>query len=199
MAQTLIAPVPVEEDGPRPRLWTREEYHRMAEVGLLPEGPGMELIDGVIYEKMPQSKPHTASIRYVFRALLVIYGTGFNVSMQLPMPLGDSGEPEPDVLVLPGEAEDFDERDPDPRTDVVLAVEVSVSSLGFDRREKAALYARHGVPDYWIVNVVGRTVEVRREPRAEGYAETRVYAEGESVPVGGGTVAVADMLPRVQP
>lgn len=171
----------------------------MAEVGLLPEGPGTELIDGVIYEKMPQSKPHIATIRRVVQALRAIYGTGFDVNAQLPLPLAGANEPEPDVLVLRGKAEDYDGRDPDPMADVVLAVEVSVSSLGYDRRTKAALYARHGIPEYWIVNVPGRTVEVRRGPVGEAYANTRVWAESESVPVGSGIVAVADLLPKTLP
>ena len=74
--------------------------------------------------------------------------------------------------------------------------EVSDSTLARDAGTKARLYGSHGVPGYWIANVPARTVAVRREPRADGYAETRVYAEGESVPVGGGAVAVADVLPK---
>lgn len=73
---------------------------------------------------------------------------------------------------------------------------MSDSTLAEDRGRKARLCAKHGIPEYWIVNVPGRTLEVRRKPRAEGYAETRVYAEGESIPVGGGAVAVADVLPK---
>ena len=168
----------------------------MSEVGILPEGSGTELIDGVIYDKMPHSQPHVATIRFASRTLRAIYGAGFDVTAQVPLPLGGSGEPEPDILVLRGEAEAYDGRDPDPQADVVLAVEVSVSSLTFDRRTKAALYARHGVPEYWIVDVAGRTLEVRRDPGAEGYAETRIYAERESVAVRGATVKVADMLPK---
>lgn len=196
MAQTLVAPVPVAEREPHPRLWTREEYHRMTEVGLLPDGPGFELIDGVIYGKMAQSKPHVATVRYAFRALQAAFGPGFNVLMGLPLPLGERGESEPDAMVLRGEAEAFEDRDPDPRTEVALAVEVSVTSLAFDRTEKAALYARHGVPEYWVVDVLGRTVEVYRAPVSDGYREVQVYGEGESLMVNGRPVAVADLLPR---
>ncbi len=169
----------------------------MAEVGILPEGPGTELIEGLIYEKMPQSKPHAAAIRYAFRALQAAYGEGHTLSMQLPLSFGDRNEPEPDVLVLRGDAEDYEDRDPDPRKDVALVVDVGVSSLPFDRKAKAALYARHGVPEYWIVNLRDRTLEVRRQPTPDGYAETRVLGEGESIPVHMGVVAVSGILPKI--
>lgn len=100
------------------------------------------------------------------------------------------------MLVLRGGPRDYEDRDPDPAVDVVLAIEVSDSSLAFDRKRKAVPYAHHGVPDYWIVNLRERTLEVRRGPGEEGYAEARVYAEGESVPVGGRSIRVADVLPR---
>ena len=168
----------------------------MAEVGILQEGPGTELIEGQIYLKMPQRKSHASTIRYVFRALQAVYGEDFNLSMQLPLPFGSRNEPEPDVLVLRGRAEEYEERDPDPQKDVALVVEVSASSLSFDRRTKSALYASIGVPEYWIVNLPERTLEIRRGPGAEGYAETLALHEGESVAVGGGTVAVSDILPK---
>ena len=192
MAQTLVAPAP-EPDGPH--RWTVEEFDRLPD-DLFPEGERVELIEGLIYTEMGQNLPHIASLRRMTRALRVVFGEGFDVSGQLPIELGTDSKVEPDILVLRGSVEDYDARFPDPATDMVLLVEVSDSSLVRDAGAKAALYARHGVPEYWIVNVSGRTVEVRREPRSDGYAETRVYAEGESVPVRGGTVGVADVLPK---
>lgn len=168
----------------------------MAEVGLLPEDSGTELIGGVIYERMPQGRPHNLALKLAYYALQAAFGPGFHLAIQMSFPLNEEGEPEPDALVLRGAPRDYGDRDPDPATDVIVALEVSVTSLAFDRTEKSALYARHGVPEYWIVNVPERTVEVRRYPRPEGYAETRVYAEGESVPAGGGVVAVTDVLPK---
>ena len=194
MAQTLAAPVPVSE-GPLPRLWSVEEYFRMSESGLLGPEPRTELIDGVIYQKTSQGNAHILATKLVFYALQAAFSSGCHLAMQSTLRLED-GAPEPDILVLRGDPRDYDGRDPDSRTDVILVVEVSDTTLSFDQRTKTGLYARHGVAEYWIVNVTGRTLEVRRVPRADGYAETRVYAEGESVAVGGGAVAVADVLPK---
>ena len=167
----------------------------MAEAGLLGPEPRTELIDGVIYRKMSQGNAHILATKLIFYALQAAFGEACHLAMQSTLALRDDA-PEPDVLVLRGEPRDYEGRDPDPQADVALVVEVSDSTVRFDRGTKTGLYARYGVPEYWIVNVPGRTLEVRREPRAEGYAETRVYAEGESVPVGSGAVRVADVLPR---
>lgn len=196
MAETLVAPVSVEEAEPRPLRWTRAAYSRMAEFGLLPQDPGTELIDGVIYRKMSQGNAHILATKLIFRALLAAFGPDFDLSMQTTLPLGDSSAPDPDVLVLRGEPRDYDGRDPDPTTDVVLVVEVSDSTLATDRNAKVRLYAAHGVPKYWIVDLRHRTLEVRRRPYGEGYAETLVLSEGESVTIGNGTIAVADVLPK---
>ena len=86
----------------------------------------------------------------------------------------------------------------DPLADVPLVVEVSDTSLAEDRGQKARLYAKHGIPEYWIVNLNARTLEVRRGPRpeSEDYFETLVYREGETATVNGRPVAVADLLPK---
>lgn len=192
MAQTLVAPIP-EPDGLR--RWTVEEFDALPD-GLFAEGERVELIEGLIYTEMGQNLPHITAIRLVSEALRDALGSGFNVSGQLPIELSGASKVEPDVLVLKGTARDYDGRYPDPTTDIAVLVEVSDTSLSRDTGLKARLYASHGVPEYWVVNVPDRTVEVRREPRSGGYAETRVYEEGESVPTGNGMVAVADVLPK---
>ena len=193
MAQTLEAPAPAPA-ADAPRRMTVEEFDRIPDEAF--GGDRVELIEGLIYTKMGQNLPHIASLRRVTEALRAVFGLGFNVSGQAPISLGDSSKVEPDVLVLRGNVEEYDDRYPDPATDIALLVEVGDSSVGRDTGLKARLYASFRVPEYCVVNVPGRTVEVRRQPRPDGYAETRVYAEGEAVPVGGGTVAVADVLPR---
>jgi Uma2 family endonuclease len=77
----------------------------------------------------------------------------------------------------------------------VLIVEVADSTLAFDRRRKLALYARNGVPEYWIVNLPDACVEVHRQPAGETYGERRVFHAGETIEVGGATIPVADLLP----
>ena len=192
----MTTATPPVADDLAPHRWTREEYHRLGESGAFPESDKWELLDGEIYPKMPQGKAHITAVRAVVAALRAIFGEGFDVNAQLPLPLSEHSEPEPDVLVLRGSWRDYDGRDPDLREDVILAVEVSDSSLNRDQGLKARLYAASGVGEYWIVDLRHRTLEVRRRPHAEGYGETLVLREGESATVGGGAVAVADVLPK---
>ncbi len=194
MAQTLDAPVPITAQESLPRRITIKEYDRIPDDTF--GGDRVELIEGQIYTKMGQNFPHIASVRRITEALRAVFGTGFNVSSQCPIGLGDASKPEPDALVLRGNVEDYDDRYPDPTAEIAVLVEVSDSTLERDSEIKAALYAKHGIPEYWIVNLRERTLEIRREPRPTGYASTRVYAESESVAIGMGSVAVSDVLPR---
>ena len=194
MATTLIAPTPVAEE-PSPHRWTHAEYVRIHEAGILGEGARTELIEGRIYIKMPQGNAHIIAVQKVFWALYAAFGEGANIAMGLPVKM-EEDSPEPDVRVLRGAVEDYDGQPIVAREDVALAVEVSDTSLAFDRNTKVRLYAKHEIAEYWIVNLRERTLEVRRRPVEGGYAETLVLREGESVTVGGGTVAVADLLPK---
>ena len=189
---TAASPVP---DDLKPHRWTREEFHRMSASDVLPEGARWELLDGEIYPKMGGGNAHITAGQAVAAALRAALGAGFDVSSQYPLPLGEENEPEPDVMVLRGSWRDYDGRDPDPALDVVIAVEVSSSSVRRDQGIKARLYEAAGVPEYWIVNLPDRTLEVRRR-RYEGvYGETLILHEGDSAKVGNGAVAVSDILP----
>ncbi len=198
MATTLNHPtplVPEADESPAPHRWTYDEYVRIHEAGVFGEGVRTELIDGRIYIRMPQKNAHIIAVQLVFRALQAVFGEGFNLAMSLPMKMeGDS--PEPDVRILRGEIEDYDGRAIEATKDVALVVEVSDTTLAFDRRTKVRLYAHHGISEYWIVNLRERTLEVRRRPFGEDYAETVVYRGDESVAVGEATVAVASLLPK---
>lgn len=158
--------------------------------------PRTELIDGLIVCKMPGGNAHFLAVSLVFYALQAAFGVGHHLRMQSSLPLSDEAMPEPDVVVLRGSPRDYDGRDPDPTRDVALVVEVSATTLSYDRTTKTALYARHGVPEYWIVDLTARTLEVRRRPLGGGFAETRVYVEGEAIPIREGEIAVTDLLPR---
>ena len=198
MADTLEAPVPTavpEEVERGPRLLTIAEYEAIPD-SVFPDGARFELIEGQIYEKMPQNEPQILALWAVFAALQEAYREGHFLSQQVPLKLGTQSAPEPDVTVLHGTWRDYDGRRPDPLIDVPLVVEVSDSTLADDRGRKARLYAKHGIPEYWIVNLQARTLEVRRRPVEDAYAETLVYREGETAMANGKTVAVADLLPR---
>lgn len=145
---------------PEPRLWTRREYDRVTDMGLF-QDERLELIEGVIVRKMPQGSRHAGGIRGVEKALLAAFGTGHDVRVQMPLALDDMSEPEPDVAVVGGAWQDYLKAHPQT---ALLVVEVADSSLAIDRTTKASLYARAGIQEYWILNLVSCELEVHREP-----------------------------------
>ncbi|OLD75832.1 MAG: hypothetical protein AUG87_11615 [Candidatus Rokubacteria bacterium 13_1_20CM_4_70_14] len=148
----------------RTRRWTRAEYDRLIALGLLHEDKGVELVGGELVCEEPQAARHAAAVLLVAEALRRAFGPGWQVRIQMPIALGSDSEPEPDVAVVEGGPGDFFDTHP---TGAALVVEVAISSLGFDREEKASLYAQSGVPDSWILDVDGRRMEVRRNPRID--------------------------------
>jgi len=164
------------------RRWTREEYYRMGELGLFP-GQRVELIEGEIMVLSPQNWPHTLTVARVGKLLDGALGTGFWVRMQFPLNLATS-DPEPDISVVAGRLEDYS----DHPTTAMLIVEVSESTLAYDRTRKASLYARAGIADNWIVNLVNNQLEVHRDPRPDpaqyyghGYASVTVLGRQDVV------------------
>jgi Uma2 family endonuclease len=156
----------------------------------------------------PQKAQHFGAIRAVTKMMERIWGEGYEVRAQGPLSIGKDSEPEPDVLVVSGSSQDYDHRAPTPE-DVKLLVEVSDSTLTYDRGVKASLYAEAGIAEYWIVNLPERCLEVYREPGemesdrfGYGYRHTQRYAETESVaPLSapGMSVRVEGLLPRPVP
>jgi Uma2 family endonuclease len=145
----------------RTRRWKRVEYERLIEGGFFPPGDRVELLGGQLIVAEPQGSGHFAAIRAVEEALRAAFGPGWEVRAQGPLALDEESEPEPDVAVVPGTFRDYRGRHP---SRPVLVVEVSESSVTLDREHKGSLYARAGVTDYWIVNLVARVLEVYREP-----------------------------------
>jgi Uma2 family endonuclease len=176
--------------------WTREEYERMAELGLFEPDQRVELIEGVVYDVTPQNSLHSTGVRLAEEALRSVFGRGFDCRVQMPLVLDPDSEPEPDLVVAQGTPRDF--RDAHPTT-AVLVVEVADSSLGFDRRQKAPVYARHGIPELWIVDVRSGVVEVHREPEGGAYRSVaRLGWESSVRPLAappGPAIPVADLLP----
>lgn len=177
------------------RRWTREEYERAVEEGYFQPEERLELVDGVLYEMTPQSSDHATGIRFVQRALRSLDGEGLDLRCQLPLALGFDSEPEPDLAIVPGNPEDY--RDAHPTT-AVLVVEVADSSLLHDRKRKARLYARAGIPEYWILNLTHSCLEVFRNPQKGVYQSRTVLREGDSIsPLAREiTIPVASLLPR---
>jgi Uma2 family endonuclease len=155
-----------QEIGVRPRRWTKEEYYRLGESGFF-RGQKVELIEGELLVASPQNSRHSAIVDRVDDVLTLAFGSGCCVRCQLPLDLGQPGEPEPDVAVVVGGWRQFLASHP---TSAELVVEVADSSLDYDRGRKGSLYACSGIRDYWIVNLVDNQVEVYRDPVADPLA-----------------------------
>ncbi|MSU49438.1 MAG: Uma2 family endonuclease [Opitutus sp.] len=176
-------------------LWDADRYEEAVARGIFTTEDPIELIDGEIITHMsPQYSPHATAIRLVSIALGRVFADGFDVRAQLPLRLGEKSLPEPDIAVVLGSPRDY--LAGHPRT-AELVVEVADSSLEIDRGRKLRLYAREGIPEYWIVNLTADCVEVRRRPVDEDYAEVKICRRGDSIPAGpeGRSVAVTDLLP----
>ncbi len=142
------------------RRWQRAEYERLVDLGMF-QGEPIELIGGQLVVAEPQGAYHASAISAVDYALRALLPPGWMVRIQAPVSLDDESEPEPDLVVVPGLPADYRRSHP---ACPVLAVEVADSSLDFDRQHKGSLYARAGIQDYWIVNLVDRVLEVYRDP-----------------------------------
>jgi Uma2 family endonuclease len=187
---------------PRTRRWSRAEYEKMIELGVFQPGEAIELIAGELMVAEPQGAAHYTAIQKTATALMAAFGAGWTVRTQGPLGLDDQSEPEPDVAVVPGSVDDYRSTHP---SRPALTVEVAESSLPIDRERKGSLYARAGLPDYWVLNLVNRALEVYREPVADSaapfgwhYARRDVFDAATRVtPLAApeSSIAVADLLP----
>jgi Uma2 family endonuclease len=183
------------------RRWRRAEYERLVEVGAF-EGEPLELIGGQLIVAEPQGSYHSGAVTKVDYAVRAVLPPGWIVRLQAPLSLDDESEPEPDLAVVPGRPGDYLDAHP---ARPVLVVEVAESSLRFDRERKGSLYARAQIPDYWIVNLADRVLEVYRDPTPDASGVygwryrtvTRLTAPADVSPLAFPAVrlAVADLLP----
>lgn len=160
-----------------PHHWTREEYERAVEMGGL-EDWKVELVEGVLYDMTAHSTHHASSLRKAYRELQGCLPEGLDIRQQMPLALSDDSEPEPDLAVVPADPDDYG--DAHPRS-AVLLVEVAHTSLHYDRDVKGSAYAQAGIPEYWIVNLVARQLEVYREPAEDRYGSRTVLTAPDAV------------------
>ena len=193
---------------PRLRRWTRDEYYRMAELGWF-RGKRVFLLSGEIFEMAGQGNWHSVAIGKGLDVLRNVFPPErFWVRPQLPLDLDDgTSEPEPDLAVVPGKPDDYRTH---PST-ALLIIEVSDTSLALDRRKKSPYYAAAQVPEYWIVNLYDRQLEVHRQPVLDAaypwqddgpplarYTDTQVLKLDQTIaPVAApqSKIAVADLFP----
>ncbi len=180
------------------KTWTRDEVRVLEGTGLF-DGLHYELIDGELIDKMGKLRPHVRGLRKTAETLEAVFGREF-VDWQAPIDIAEAdnprNEPEPDVVVLRRPSGEFDDN-PRP-ADIALVVEVADSTLRHDRTTKAGLYARAGIPEYWVLDLKGRRLLVFRDPDAGAYRVRLQFDEAASVgPLDrqDQAVAVADLLP----
>ena len=140
------------------------EYERLVDLGAFEDGEPVELIGGQLIVAEPKGSEHATSVEMAGYALRATLPAGWIVRGQNPISLDDESAPEPDIAVVRGSLADYRHAHP---AHQALIIEVAESSLAFDRIEKGSLYARAGIVDYWIVNLVDRVVEVYRDPGAD--------------------------------
>jgi Uma2 family endonuclease len=150
------------------RRFTRAEYYRMAEAGILGEDDRVELIEGEIVQMSPIGSRHVAFVMNLGRMLTLRLGERAFVSVQSPVILTADTEPQPDLAVLRPRA--YKERKPH-AADVLLVIEAADSSLAYDGTTKLRLYALAGIQEYWIVDCAAESVEVYRDPSGESYRD----------------------------
>ena len=186
----------------RTRRFSRAEYDWLIEAGFFQPGEAIELIGGELMVAEPQGAAHYTAIVKTARVLDETFGPGWHVRMQGPIGLDEDSEPEPDVALVLGDPEDYSRAHP---SRPVLVVEVADSSLAGDRGRKGSLYARAGLADYWVLNLVDRVLEVYRQPEPDAaapfgwrYARVEVFDAGTAVtPLASprSRVAVSRLLP----
>jgi Uma2 family endonuclease len=210
MSTTFTPPSAVPEIGTFPSAgildslfrMTVDQYESLVESGVL-DGQPIELIDGLLVRKMGKKPPHVIACEATRDELLPLVPRGWRLTIEAPIRIPDYDEPEPDLAIVRGTREDYEDHHPGP-SDVGLLIEVADTTLDRDRGEKRLAYARGGVATYWIVNLVNRQLEIYTDPSPTGYAQERILKADEQVAVvlDGteiGRIAVSDLLPRAVP
>ncbi|HKZ08509.1 MAG TPA: Uma2 family endonuclease [Methylomirabilota bacterium] len=146
------------------RRLTRAGYDRLIDAGFFHPDDPIELVGGRLMVAERKTPPHCVATVMVTRAIATAFGPGWDVRPQGPLALDDESEPEPDVVVVPGTIQDYLHEHP---SRPVLTVEIAEASLETDRAHKGSLYARAGLADYWVLNLIDRVLEVYREPVPE--------------------------------
>ena len=167
-----------------------ETYHGMAAAGLLRREDRVELIEGELVWMSPAGVPHIGTVMALTRIFATQVADRAEVLVQMPVRLDRFNEPEPDIALLRPRDDRYLAGEPPGGGDVLLLVEVSKTSLRMDREVKAPLYARFGIPEYWIVDLTRRLVILHRSPTTEGYADEREAKASE--------IIAPHLLPNVQ-
>jgi len=160
--------------------FTVEEYRRMGELGFFTEDYRVELIRGDLVDMNPIGVPHMNCVTRLTHLFVERSSGRYFVSVQNPVAAADDSEPQPDFSLL-RELSKTSAEGPPSKEKTLIAIEVSDTTLSYDRNVKLPLYAETGIPEAWIVDIKGKKIEVHSEPSPDGYKATRVFAAGEKV------------------
>jgi Uma2 family endonuclease len=183
------------------RRFSVAEYHAMIQAGILGDDDSCELLEGLVVNSMPRSPAHDFAIQALAKRLYRLIPAGYDIRGQSAATYQDS-EPEPDFAIVRGDESRYRTRHPGAE-DTAMLIEVSASSLGRDRGDKSRIYARVGIPVYWVVNVIDRKIEVFSQPSgpsdAPAYATHEEHLAGASAPVvldgkNVGSIPVAEIM-----
>jgi Uma2 family endonuclease len=178
-------------------------YQKMIEAGILTPEDKVELLENYVVLKMSRNPLHDSTLQRMLRPLMKTLPTGWDLRIQGGITLADS-QPEPDFALVRGSSDDHQNRHPG-ATDVGLLIEVADSSLLRDQRDKTRIYARGGIPGYWIINLVDRRIEVFSQPSGPApvpaYGSFQVFQPGDTIPLvldgnTAGSLPVVELLPR---
>ncbi|HHJ37985.1 MAG: hypothetical protein AXA67_12560 [Methylothermaceae bacteria B42] len=159
---------------------TVEEFQRMGEAGIFPEDKRVELIEGEIIDMGPIGNPHASSVRKLIHTLSRQINGKALLDVQNPILLDESSEPQPDIVILRPRSDFYATHTPTAK-DVLLLIEVADTSLDYDHNVKIPLYARHGIPEVWLIDLENQVIEVYRNPTPQGYTSVQAYQAGEII------------------
>lgn len=162
------------------KLFTVEDYHKMADAGILESDDRLELIKGEIIKMTPIKSAHAGIVTFLLEYLIIELHKKYTITGQNPVAFDRYSEPEPDIVVAAYRKDKYRSGHPTP-SDVSLIIEVADSSLEYDRSTKKELYAESGIPEYWIVNIPDRQLEIFRQQAGSDYKEKEVFLPGERV------------------
>lgn len=182
------------ETWPRPHRLTVHDYHRMAEVGLLSPDDRTELIEGEIIDMPPIGSEHASVVTLLTRRLMRAVDDSVEVRVQLPVRFMPRSEPQPDFALVRHRADAYRHEHPTAK-DVLLLIEVSDSTLRYDLEDKARLYAKHGIPEYWVVDLVNSRVVRHGTPGRAQYGQRDEVSSGAlPLPTLGAEISLAELF-----
>jgi Uma2 family endonuclease len=190
--------MPFTQIAARRHLLTVEDYHKMGEAGILCEDDRVELIDGELIEMAPIGSDHAGKTIRLSTLLSSALAGRALISQQNPVHLGAYSEPQPDITVLRYRDDFYEKSHPRPE-DVLLLTEIADTTIRYDRDVKIPLYARHGIPEVWLIDLQQERVEIYRQPSSDGYRQILRPAKTERIALAllpDVSLLIADLLPE---